>query len=116
MTLIGFHITFLNGVGTIEATAPKKHPGAFGPNGGKSRALAIPSIIWTLGSFVGPVVAGTINDKVGYYTMNYAIGEYLHVFDILLANSRDFYSWIMYFVLYCCISLPPGAASKDMSM
>ncbi|KAJ5953899.1 hypothetical protein N7501_008178 [Penicillium viridicatum] len=92
MTLIGVHITFLNGVGTIEATVAvdelqKKHPGAFGPNGGKSRALAIASIFWTLGSFVGPVAAGTLNDKVGYYTMNCVVGEYLRVFDILLANS-----------------------------
>ncbi|KAJ5958674.1 major facilitator superfamily domain-containing protein [Penicillium vulpinum] len=80
MTLIGFHTTFLNGAGTIEATVvvdelQTRHPKAFGPNGGNSRALAIASILWILGSFAGPVTAGALNDKVGYYTMNCVVGE-----------------------------------------
>ncbi|KAJ5190938.1 uncharacterized protein N7498_009923, partial [Penicillium cinerascens] len=81
MTLIGIQFSFLNGSGSIEATVAaieleKEHPGTFGPNGGKSRALAIASIAWTLGTCVGPVISGTLNKTFGYYAMNCVCGKY----------------------------------------
>lgn len=51
------------------------HPGVFGPNGGYSRALAIASMGWSIGAFVGPVLSGTVTDKIGYYEMNFILGE-----------------------------------------
>jgi MFS family permease len=80
MVLIGFNSTFLNAAGAIEATMAakelaKEHPGAFGPGGGKSRALALSGITFVLGSCAGPVLAGTLNEKFGYYVMNCVIGE-----------------------------------------
>jgi MFS family permease len=54
----------------------QEHPGAFGPNDGKSRALAIVGVAWTLGNFVGPVLAGVLNERVDYYAMNCVLGEY----------------------------------------
>ena len=51
------------------------HPGVFGPNGGYSRALAIASMGWSIGGFIGPVLSGTVTDKVGYYEMNFILGE-----------------------------------------
>lgn len=56
----------------------KEYPMAFGPNGGKSRALSITGVAYTLGSFIGPILAGTLTTQFGYYTMNCVIGEYLY--------------------------------------
>ncbi|KAJ5523187.1 hypothetical protein N7513_012731, partial [Penicillium frequentans] len=75
MILIGFQTTLLNGSGMIEATVAmselqKEYPGAFGPNGGKSRAVAIVGVAWTLGACIGPLLGGTLNEKFGYYVMN----------------------------------------------
>ncbi|KAJ6175578.1 hypothetical protein N7485_002492 [Penicillium canescens] len=80
MVLIGFNSTFLNAAGAIEATMAakelaKEHPGAFGPGGGKSRALALSGITYVLGSCAGPVLAGTLNEKFGYYVMNCVIAS-----------------------------------------
>ncbi|KAJ5628892.1 hypothetical protein N7490_011120 [Penicillium lividum] len=81
MIFIGFSMTFLNGLGSIEATVAatelgRKYPGAFGPNGGKSRAIAIVGIAWVLGTCVGPLLSGKLNEKFGYYVMNCVMGEY----------------------------------------
>ncbi|KAJ5114093.1 hypothetical protein N7456_002627 [Penicillium angulare] len=75
MIYIGIHATLLNGAGTIEATfavreLQDEYPGAFGPGGGKSRAIAIAGIALTVGTCVGPVVGGALNDSCGYYVMN----------------------------------------------
>ncbi|KAJ5552257.1 hypothetical protein N7494_001635 [Penicillium frequentans] len=81
MILIGFQTTFLNGSGMIEATVAmselqKEYPGAFGPNGGKSRAVAIVGVAWTLGACIGPLLGGTLNEKFGYYVMNCVVGKF----------------------------------------
>ncbi|KAI9044652.1 major facilitator superfamily domain-containing protein [Aspergillus affinis] len=74
MCAIGIQSTFLNGGGTIEATMAvdeldKQYPGAFGPNAGKSRALTMVSVSYILGACVGPVLAGALNERFGYYVM-----------------------------------------------
>lgn len=54
----------------------KEYPGAFGPNGGKSRAVAIVGVAWTLGACIGPLLGGTLNEKAGYYVMNCVVGKF----------------------------------------
>ncbi|KAJ6092710.1 hypothetical protein N7486_007999 [Penicillium sp. IBT 16267x] len=78
MILLGFQTAFLNGSGMIEATVAiselqMEYPGAFGPNGGKSRAVAIVGVAWTLGACIGPLMGGTLNEKFGYYVMSYVV-------------------------------------------
>ncbi|OQD84367.1 hypothetical protein PENANT_c013G06320 [Penicillium antarcticum] len=80
MILIGTNSAFLNAAGSIEATMAakelqKEHPGAFGPGGGKARAIALSGVSFILGSCVGPVLAGVLNQKFGYYTMNCVIAS-----------------------------------------
>jgi MFS family permease len=109
MVLIGFNSSFLNAAGAIEATMAakelaKEHPGAFGPGGGKSRALALSGMTYVLGSCAGPVLAGTLNEKFGYYVMNCVIGEQVQL--SILCSMLTSYSIIVCFHLRCCIYLP----------
>ncbi|KAJ5667152.1 hypothetical protein N7507_003016 [Penicillium longicatenatum] len=88
MILLGFQTTYMNGSGMIEATEvavselQKKYPGAFGPNGGKSRAVAIVGVAWTLGTCICPLMGGILNEKFGYYVMNCVV-VLLHFFAFL---------------------------------
>ncbi|CAI7621884.1 unnamed protein product [Penicillium manginii] len=80
MVYIGTLNTLLNGAGTIEAThavreLEKDYSGAFGPGGGKCRAIAIAGTAVTLGTCVGPVVGRALNDESGYYAMNCVVAE-----------------------------------------
>ncbi|KAJ5758079.1 uncharacterized protein N7511_006773 [Penicillium nucicola] len=80
MILIGMNTSFLNGAGSIEATIAaneleNEYPGAFGPGGGKARAIALSGVSFILGSCVGPVLAGVLNQEFGYYTMNCVIAS-----------------------------------------
>ncbi|KAJ5933437.1 hypothetical protein N7454_005766 [Penicillium verhagenii] len=82
MTLVGFQSAFLNGSGMIEATVAvrelkKDYPGAFGPNGGKSRAIGMAGLAWTIGTCIGPGLSGVLVEKCGYYVMNCVLGECL---------------------------------------
>lgn len=75
MIAIGCIIPLLNSVGTLEVTLvveefETKFPGIFGPHGGNSRAVSIANMSWTLGIFIGPIISGTITDKIGYFEMN----------------------------------------------
>lgn len=90
----------------------KEYPMAFGPNGGKSRALSITGVAYTMGSFIGPILAGTLTTQFGYYTMNCVIGEYLYP---EVQATRDYpchYMWqdywcyvlIAYSYHLCCVS------------
>ena len=67
----------------------REHPKAFGPNGGKSRALAIAGIAWSFGTFAGPILAGPLNNEFGYYVMNCVVGA------CFLSNSMPYWrDWI----------------------
>lgn len=81
MILIGLNASCLNAAGSIEATIAakeleKEHPGAFGPGGGKGRAITLSGVTFILGSCVGPVLAGMLNEKFGYYAMSCVIGKH----------------------------------------
>ncbi|KAL4993343.1 hypothetical protein BDV10DRAFT_190063 [Aspergillus recurvatus] len=40
-----------------------------------SRAFVLSNITWKLGMFLGPLVSGALTKSVGYYTMNFVLGE-----------------------------------------
>lgn len=65
------------------------YPGAFGSNGGKSRALSIASTFWTLGTCVGPLLAGYLVEQVGYFNMNCVVGEYSLIFCRLIRDNGN---------------------------
>ncbi|KAL4796087.1 major facilitator superfamily domain-containing protein [Aspergillus venezuelensis] len=60
---------FLNTMSALQAIE-SKHPGIFGPNGGRSRAFAINEVAFNSGLMVGPLVSGSLSEVVGYFYMN----------------------------------------------
>ncbi|CAI7671315.1 unnamed protein product [Penicillium crustosum] len=73
-TMIGCFTCLLMGVGTMEATATVDeledlHPGIFGPYGGYSRAVAITNMSWMSGLLVGPILAGFMVERFGYFEL-----------------------------------------------
>ncbi|KAJ5197176.1 hypothetical protein N7449_007655 [Penicillium cf. viridicatum] len=73
-TMIGCFMCLLMGVGTMEATATVDeledlHPGIFGPYGGYSRAVAITNMSWMSGLLVGPILAGFMVERFGYFEL-----------------------------------------------
>ncbi|PYI23162.1 MFS general substrate transporter [Aspergillus violaceofuscus CBS 115571] len=72
---IGVWRTSLLGFGAVEVLhganeLSHEYPGIFGPHGGYSRSFSMSNISWKLGMFVGPLVSGTLTEKMGYYQMN----------------------------------------------
>jgi MFS family permease len=55
-------------------------PAIFGPNGGFSRAYSLTNMSWTFGMLIGPILAGSLNQTVGYYYMNICLGKQLFAF------------------------------------
>ncbi|KAJ5496819.1 hypothetical protein N7463_008806 [Penicillium fimorum] len=79
---VGVVICLLNGVGMIEATQAVdeiqgQNPGIFGRNGGYSRAISITSMSFTMGMFIGPILAGYGREQFGYYDMNCVLGTFV---------------------------------------
>ncbi|KAJ5470277.1 hypothetical protein N7530_007634 [Penicillium desertorum] len=73
-TMIGCFMCLLMGVGTMEATATvdeleELHPGIFGPYGGYSRAVAVTNMSWMSGLLVGPILAGFMVERFGYFEL-----------------------------------------------
>ncbi|CAG8228976.1 hypothetical protein PENNAL_c0007G01893 [Penicillium nalgiovense] len=73
-TLIGCFMCLLMGVGTMEATETVDeledlHPGIFGPYGGYSRAVAVTNMSWMSGLLVGPILAGFMVERFGYFEL-----------------------------------------------
>ncbi|KAH0538695.1 hypothetical protein FGG08_004712 [Glutinoglossum americanum] len=50
-------------------------PGIFGPGGAYSRLYSVSSMIYTVGTFIGPEISGYLKDKLGYGNMNLALGN-----------------------------------------
>ncbi|PYH83580.1 hypothetical protein BO82DRAFT_363155 [Aspergillus uvarum CBS 121591] len=72
---IGVWRTLLLGLGAVEVLhganeLSHEYPGFFGPHGGYSRSFSMSNISWKLGMFVGPLVTGTLTERMGYYQMN----------------------------------------------
>lgn len=52
-----------------------KDPLIFGPHGGSSRAFSIVEMAFGTGSMVGPLIAGSLSETVGYYYSTTVFGE-----------------------------------------
>ncbi|KAJ5677599.1 uncharacterized protein N7477_003232 [Penicillium maclennaniae] len=71
---VGCLICLLNGVGTMEATETvdtleTRDPGVFGKGRGYSRAIALTGMSWMTGLLVGPILAGVVVEKFGFYEL-----------------------------------------------
>ncbi|KAJ5934077.1 hypothetical protein N7466_003624 [Penicillium verhagenii] len=80
----GVSMSLLNGVGMMEATnavyeLETEHPEVFGKREGYTRAVFVTRMSWTLGTFVGPILSGTLSERIGYYAMN-CVGDMHYVF------------------------------------
>lgn len=51
------------------------HPGIFGPYGGYSRAVAITNMSWMSGLLVGPILAGFMVERFGYFELQCVLGK-----------------------------------------
>ncbi|KAJ5160180.1 MFS transporter [Penicillium canariense] len=65
---------FVSGIGPVELTAVVKaeearNPGIFGPRGGLSRVFSLVEVAATSGMTLGPIVAGALTERFGYYQM-----------------------------------------------
>lgn len=98
-TMIGCFMCLLMGVGTMEATGKfgmlllgagiltciffaetvdeleDLHPGIFGPYGGYSRAVAVTNMSWMSGLLVGPILAGFMVERFGYFELQCVLGK-----------------------------------------
>ncbi|KAJ5812874.1 MFS transporter [Penicillium robsamsonii] len=77
---LGFARTLFTGCGIMEMTGvtielQETQPAIFGPNGGLSRAYSLTNMSWTFSMFIGPVLAGSLTQTVGYYYMNVSLGK-----------------------------------------
>ncbi|KAB8232380.1 major facilitator superfamily domain-containing protein [Aspergillus alliaceus] len=66
MIFIGFEFAFLNNAGAIEAMMTV------------TRALAMVSVAWTMGTCVGPISAGALNETFGYFVLNCVVATQGH--------------------------------------
>ncbi|KAJ5178342.1 major facilitator superfamily domain-containing protein [Penicillium coprophilum] len=72
---LGLARTLITGCGVMEMTGvmielQETQPAIFGPNGGFSRAYSLTNMSWTFSMFIGPILAGSLTQTVGYYYMN----------------------------------------------
>ncbi|KAL4875660.1 major facilitator superfamily domain-containing protein [Aspergillus karnatakaensis] len=74
LAVLGCLMALLSGVGAMEATEAvdeleESHPGIFGVHGGYSRAVAVTSMSWTTGLLIGPILAGFMVERFGYFEL-----------------------------------------------
>ncbi|KAJ5657062.1 hypothetical protein N7507_009012 [Penicillium longicatenatum] len=77
----GISMSFLNGAGMMEATSAvyeleDEHPEIFCSREGYTRAVFVTRMSTTLGTFVGPILSGTLTERSGYYAMNCVLGSF----------------------------------------
>ena len=65
---LGYALVVVDG---LEAQTP----GIFGPRGGYSRFLSLTSMLYPLGSLVGPLVSGFLTIRFSYLGMNLVMDE-----------------------------------------
>ena len=56
-----------------------KNPKIFGEHGGNSRISSMTEVAFSLGLIIGPILAGSLTELVGYYYMNFVFCEYTFV-------------------------------------
>ncbi|KAL2859617.1 major facilitator superfamily domain-containing protein [Aspergillus pseudodeflectus] len=97
MVTLGCLTCLLNGVGMMEATETidlleERQPGIFGPNGGYSRAIALTSMVWAAGLLSGPLLAGVVVERLGYFELQCALAiicGIASVIALLFLDSRS---------------------------
>ncbi|KAJ0423534.1 major facilitator superfamily domain-containing protein [Aspergillus carlsbadensis] len=97
MVTLGCLTCLLNGVGMMEATETidllqADQPGIFGPNGGYSRAIALMSMVWAAGLLSGPLLAGLVVERFGYFELQCVLGiicAMASVLALLFLDSRS---------------------------
>lgn len=71
-----------------------KNPKIFGEHGGNSRISSMTEVAFSLGLVIGPILAGSLTELVGYYYMNFVFCEYTFVNPLsssLLMPRQAFY-------------------------
>ncbi|KAI9367088.1 major facilitator superfamily domain-containing protein [Aspergillus egyptiacus] len=72
---IGFALAFIRGAGAFQMmsiihTLESQNQHLFGPYGGNSRLSALTEVPYTMGMILGPLVAGSVTETVGYFWLN----------------------------------------------
>ncbi|KAL3448046.1 major facilitator superfamily domain-containing protein [Aspergillus insuetus] len=94
MVTLGSLTCLLNGVGMMEATETidfleARQPGIFGPNGGYSRAIALTSMVWAAGLLSGPLLAGLVVERFGYFELQCVLAIICAVASVLALLFLD---------------------------
>ncbi|PYH46257.1 putative MFS transporter [Aspergillus saccharolyticus JOP 1030-1] len=73
-TMFGFGLVsmLVRGAGSLQVTwvvkeKQRQNPQIFGPHGGSSRSFSMVEMAFGTGSMLGPLVAGSLSETVGYY-------------------------------------------------
>jgi MFS family permease len=61
-------------IGVVKAEEAK-HPGIFGPRGGLSRVFSLVEVAATSGMTIGPILAGALTERFGYYRMCWTLSK-----------------------------------------
>lgn len=74
--------------GVVKAEEAK-HPGIFGPRGGLSRVFSLVEVAATSGMTIGPILAGALTERFGYYRMCWTLSKILpHIFDYKITHTN----------------------------
>ncbi|KAF1988099.1 MFS general substrate transporter, partial [Aulographum hederae CBS 113979] len=60
-------------VTAVIAAKEEKTPGIFGLKGAMAQAYGLFNLAWALGSFIGPIWAGFVNERLGWATMAWSL-------------------------------------------
>ncbi|KMQ48662.1 hypothetical protein HL42_0652 [Trichophyton rubrum] len=76
ITGVGIVYTLIRGAGVVQMTIAvnemqTKNPKIFGEHGGNSRISSMTEVAFSLGLIIGPILAGSLTELVGYYYMNF---------------------------------------------
>ncbi|EZF28736.1 MFS transporter [Trichophyton mentagrophytes] len=76
ITGVGIVYTLIRGAGVVQMTIAvnemqAKNPKIFGEHGGNSRISSMTEVAFSLGLVIGPILAGSLTELVGYYYMNF---------------------------------------------
>ncbi|CEJ58764.1 hypothetical protein PMG11_07410 [Penicillium brasilianum] len=88
---------FVSGIGPVELTCvvkaeEAKNPGIFGPRGGLSRVFSLVEVAATSGMTLGPILAGALTERFGYYTMCWTlsvISIFMAIMARMFLSSKD---------------------------
>jgi MFS family permease len=65
------------------------NPGVFGQGRGYSRAIALTGMSWMGGLLVGPILAGIVVERLGFFELQFMLSKCSTVFDLKLSCLTD---------------------------